>query len=315
MFDRLRAVRVSPGSYRVIVVTTIAVFALITVTGAGVRLTGSGLGCEDWPTCNDGKVVAELDNWHSMIEFGNRMISGLVLIPVVGCVIGAMRRVPRRRDLIRRSWWLLAVLAVEIPLGGITVKMGLTPPIVAAHFLVSFALLAMAMMLYERAGSGDGPATPVVDPAVLRLSRLSVALATAVILSGTVVTGSGPHAGADDVTRLGYEVETVARIHSLLGWALLLAVTFTLGVAYRSGELTDRVRRRGTALTCAIVAQGAIGYAQYAAGVPAGMVALHVTGAVAVWLTLFHFHLSLWTRAPEVTESVHSSDLVGAGQR
>ncbi len=289
-----------------IVRSTIVVFVLITVSGAAVRLTGSGLGCEDWPTCNDERFVAELDDVHSMIEFGNRLISGLVLIPVVACVVAARRRDPRRRDLIRGAWGILAVLAIEIPLGGITVLAGLTPAIVAAHFLVSMALIAMAVVLDDRAAQSDGPARDLVPPSVRTWSRAAVVTGAAVLVTGTVVTGAGPHSGDEEVGRLALDITGVARVHSGTMWLLLALSTAAMWQAYRSGA-PDSVRRRGGVLVAAIAAQGVIGYTQYAIGVPAGLVALHIFGATVVWIALLRFHLGLVTRGPEVVDGADAA--------
>ena len=291
----LRSFRVSPRAFVVLVRITIGVFVLITVSGAAVRLTGSGLGCEDWPTCNDNKVVAEIDDLNAMIEFGNRVISGLVAIPVVACVVAARRRDPRRRDLVRLSWAQLAVLAVEIPLGGWTVLSGLTPAIVAAHFLVAIALIAMAVVLDDRAGQPDGPPHPVVDPGVRRWTWAALAAACAVLVSGTVVTGSGPHSGDEDVGRLGLDITDAVRVHSLAMWVLLGLSTAALWFAYRGGA-TAEVRRRGGVLVAAVVGQAAIGYTQYAIGVPAWLVGLHILGSCIVWIALWRFHLGLVRR-------------------
>lgn len=296
--SRTRSFRVSPRAFQVIVRVTIGVFVLITVSGAAVRLTGSGLGCEDWPTCNDDRIVAELDDVHAMVEFGNRMISGLVAIPVVLCVVAAHRRAPRRRDLVRLSWLQLGVLAVEIPLGGITVLSGLTPAIVAAHFLVAIALIAMAVVLDDRAGQAEGAAHLIVAPGVRAWTSAALVAACVVLVTGTVVTGSGPHSGDEEVGRLSFDITDVVRVHSGAMWALLGLSTAALWQAYRGGA-PAAVRRRGGVLVAAIVAQGAIGYTQYALGVPAWLVGLHVLGSCVVWIALLRFHLGLRTRGEE----------------
>jgi heme a synthase len=286
---------VSAASYRRIVLATIGVFALITVTGVGVRVTGSGLGCEQWPQCNDDRFVAELTDGHSLIEFGNRLISGLVLLPVVGCVLGALRLAPRRRDLVRWSLALFAVLAVEIPLGGVTVLLGLVPAVVMAHFLVSMALVAMAVVLLDRASGADGPAVAVVGRADRRLGAALVVLASLVVVTGTVVTGAGPHGGDPGVERLPLEIERVAQVHSGVVWAFLAVTVVALWRTYRQ-DVPAGVRRRAGQLTAAVVVQGAIGYTQYALAVPPALVALHVAGALAVWICALRHLLGLVRR-------------------
>lgn len=289
---------VSPRTFRMLVWVVIGVFAFITVTGAAVRLTGSGLGCEDWPTCNDDRFVAEVDDVHALIEFTNRMVSGLVLIPVVATVVAAHRRDPRRRDLTRGSWGLLAVLAIEIPLGGVTVLTGLTPGIVAAHFLVSMALIAQAVWLEDRASAGGGAGRLVVVGDARRWSWAAVSLGAIVLVSGTIVTGSGPHSGDEDVGRLPFDITEVARVHSGAMWLLLLTSCVAMWRAYRNGA-PERLRRRGGVLVAAIVLQAGLGYTQYAMGVPPWLVGAHIFGSVVVWIALLRFHLGFVERDPE----------------
>lgn len=291
-------VTVSPATYRRIVRATIVLFALITVTGVGVRVTGSGLGCEQWPRCNDDRFVAELSDGHALVEFANRLLSGVVLLPVIGCVVGARRRRPRRADLIRWSSGLLAVLALEIPLGGLTVLLGLEPPVVMAHFLVSMALVAMAVILEDRAGRGPDAPQLVVPGQVHRWAKAATALGAVVIVSGTLVTGAGPHGGDPGASRLPLSIADVARLHSLAMWIFLVATVITLWLAYRAGA-PERVRKRAVLLTGLILLQGGVGYAQYALAVPAGLVVVHVTMAVIVWMAALRLQLALHVRPPE----------------
>jgi heme a synthase len=144
---------------------------------------------------------------------------------------------------------------------------------------------------------------------VIRLSRAMVAMAATAIVAGTVVTNTGPHAGDENADRFGFEIAHVARLHGTAVWALLVLTVITLGLAYRSGA-PARVRRRGGWLVAAIVAQGALGYTQYALGVPALLVGLHVLGSVLVWCAVLAFHLGLWERpALETTEApAHAVD-------
>ena len=260
----------------------------IVVTGGAVRLTGSGLGCPDWPTCAEGRVVSEFRTTPEIIEFVNRMITGLVSVAVAAAVLGARRRQPYRRDLVLLAWGLVAGVVAQIVLGGITVLLELTPPAVMGHFLLSMALVADAVVLHHRAAEPDGgQRRPDVPVSTRRLGWALVALTGLVLLVGTAVTGTGPHGGDPDVERLPYAIREVVRLHSGLAW-VLTAVLLVLMV---------RIRRGGLVLA-AVAAQITIGYIQYFNGVPEVLVGLHVLGATLVWITVLQLHLSLWVVEP-----------------
>ena len=268
--------RISPPAYRRATLAALVLLTVIVVTGAAVRLTGSGLGCTDWPNCERGRLVAPLD-YHPLIEFGNRMFTGAVVIAVIAAVLGSVRREPRRRDLVWLSWGLVAGVIGQIVLGGITVLFDLNPALVACHFLLSIALVTDAVVLYHRASD-----EPAVRGSWLPNAVLLAALA--VIAMGTVVTGTGPHGGDEHAHRFQFVMTDVARIHSLLVW-VLVALTVVLALRTR--------HRAVTVLLAAEVAQGAIGYTQYFMGVPALLVAVHVIGALAVWIAALRVKLSV----------------------
>jgi cytochrome c oxidase assembly protein subunit 15 len=253
----------------------LVLLTVIVVTGAAVRLTGSGLGCTDWPNCEKGHLVSPLD-YHPLIEFGNRMFTGAVVIAVIAAVLGSVRREPRRRDLVWLSWGLVAGVIGQIVLGGITVLFDLNPALVASHFLLSIALVTDAVVLHHRASD---------EPTVRSRSWLPTAVlaaALAAIAMGTVVTGTGPHGGDEHAHRFQFVMTDVARIHSVLVWVL---VALTVWLALRTRH------RAVTLLLAAEVAQGAIGYTQYFMGVPALLVAVHVIGALAVWIAALRVKL------------------------
>ena len=297
----MRLPRISAASYRRITLVVLVAVSVIVVTGAAVRLTNSGLGCVDWPNCTRNHFVAKA-SFHPQVEQINRDFTGLVSVAVAVAVLGSFALVPRRRDLIWWSLGLVAGLVAEIVLGGIVVISHLWPPFVAVHFLLGLALVWNAVVLYERAGHADAPGTLTVAEPVRTLARALVVLAGAVFATGTVVTGSGPHGGDQNVRRLPFLVEDVARVHSLTAWTFLAVAVATLVVLVRTGP-TERARRRGAELVGLIVAQGALGYTQYFLGVPPALVLLHVVGAVLVWLVALRFYLGLFAH-PE---------LVGAG--
>jgi len=292
----VRLPAVSARTYRLICAATVAAVALIVVTGAAVRLTGSGLGCTDWPACSQNQFVS-VTGYHRSIEQVNRLFTGVVSVAIVLAVLGSLARVPRRRDLV---WWSLGLvggLVGQIVLGGITVIFDLWPPLVMGHFVLSAILVWNAVVLLDRAGRPDDGSHPqagtsVVPPNTRLLARVLVAAAAAVIVTGTVVTGTGPHGGDEHVRRLPFEVETVARIHSLTAWAFLALAGVTMGVVYRGGASAS-LQRRGLVLAGAIVVQGAIGYTQYFLGVPPGLVLVHVAGSVVVWVAALSFYLGL----------------------
>jgi heme a synthase len=288
---------VSPPAYRRITFAAILAQAFIVVTGAAVRLTGSGLGCSDWPRCEEDRFVAPLEG-HALIEFVNRTFSAVVLLSVFAAIIGARRRIPYRSDLLWLSVALLAGVAAQIVLGGIVVRLELAPPSVIGHFLLSIVLIWMAVLLHERAGRPEGTTpVPAVAESVRRLGVTAVAVAALVIATGTMVTATGPHGGDERADRLTwFDITEIVRVHAVAAIVLLVLTVATLALAYR-GPLDARARQRGTWLTAAVLAQGALGYTQYFLGVPALLVGLHVAGALVVWITVLFFYLGLFRHA------------------
>lgn len=306
----VRLPRLSPRAYRRITLLALCAQVFITVTGAAVRLTGSGLGCSDWPTCEQDRLVAPFE-YHAMVEFVNRTITGLVSVAVILAVLGSFARVPRRRDLTLWSLGLVAGVVGQIVLGGLTVLFELRPPFVIAHFALSMVLVWNAYVLHVRSAHAESPALPAVAPVVRRLGRAIVVGAAVVLFTGTIVTGTGPHGGDETVERLPFVLVTVARVHSLAVWAFLVLTIVTLVMLRRHGAPRD-VDLRAKALVVAILVQGAIGYVQYFTGVPPGLVIVHVLGSVVVWLCALSFDLSLTTRPLEVDPSRATGPTVGA---
>lgn len=298
----LRRWTISPDAYRVITVAALVALGAIIVTGAAVRLTGSGMGCPTWPACEDGSLVPRGETGeHGWIEFLNRVFTGVVSVAVVLAVLGSRRRRPVRPDLTRWSWGLVAGVFAQALLGGLVVLLHVAPVAVAAHYLLSAVLVWNAVVLHHKASEPDG-----VDATVRRrratdeLARWSagmLAFGAVVLVSGTLVTGSGPHGGDEAADRLPFAVITVARVHSIAVWLFLLVSVLVLRKALQ-GDAEAAVTSRGGLLLGAIVAQGALGYLQYFAGVPEIMVAGHVLGSVLVWVAVVRFHLALTEPAP-----------------
>ena len=286
----MRLPRLSPAAYRRVTLLALLALAFIVVTGAAVRLTGSGLGCPDWPTCSDNRVVAPVE-YHAMVEFVNRTVTGAVSVLVILAVLGSLVRVPRRRDLVWLSLGLVAGVVGQIVLGGLTVLFELKPGFVMAHFLVSMALLATAVVLHERAGVELPRPAGVPDRDIRRLGQLDVIAAGLVLFLGTVVTSSGPHGGDEHAERLEFSLREVARLHGLAA-ALFLGVTLVTLWRLWKASAPPATRRRGEVVLAVSVAQAAIGYVQYFTGVPALLVGFHVAGATAVWVATLQFWLS-----------------------
>jgi cytochrome c oxidase assembly protein subunit 15 len=291
--------RLSPPAYRRVALFALLALGFIVVTGAAVRLTGSGLGCTDWPTCEEGRLTpVDATDFHAMVEFVNRTITGLVSVAVMLAVLGSLVRRPRRRDLTLWSLGLVAGVIGQIVLGGLTVLFDLAPPFVMGHFILSMVLLWNAVVLHHRAGIPDGGRTrPVVSPTLVAMSRLLVASAAIVVFTGTVVTAAGPHAGDASARRLDAAVSDVARVH---GTSVVVLVGLTLlAVRGAARERAPEVVQGGLrTLLAVLVGQAAIGYVQYFTGVPAALVAAHVLGAVAVWIAVVRVALVVRGTAP-----------------
>jgi cytochrome c oxidase assembly protein subunit 15 len=299
---RLRRATISPGAYRVITLAALVALGAIIVTGAAVRLTGSGMGCPTWPACEDGSLVPRGQTGeHGWIEFLNRVFTGIVSVAVILAVLGSRRRRPLRPDLTRWSWGLVAGVFAQALLGGLVVFLHVAPIAVAGHYLLSAVLMWNAVVLHHKAGEPEGSEhvsrRPVATAELARSSAVMVALGALVLVTGTLVTGSGPHGGDEAADRLPFAVVTVARIHSLSVWVFLVVAVLVLRQITRGSAEPDAVGR-GRVLLGTLVAQGAIGYVQYFAGVPELLVAGHVLGSVIVWVAVLRFHLALTEPVP-----------------
>ncbi|MFZ4810068.1 MAG: COX15/CtaA family protein [Ilumatobacteraceae bacterium] len=274
--------RLSPQRYRLICAVALGLLCVIVVSGAGVRLTGAGLGCDDWPNCNNEKLI-DVSSTHAAIEQVNRLFTGLVAVGVMLAVLGSLARSPRRRDLTWLSLGLVAGVVGQIILGGITVLVDLHPAAVQGHFLLSMVLVANAVWLLHRAGQPDGPISRRVSMPTVWHLRLVVVTTLLAIVAGTVVTGAGPHAGDERARRFGIDISSAAQIHSVAVW-IAVATVVSLMWSLRSRP-SDRKILDGVlvAWVCVALGQAAIGYLQYFTGVPAALVAVHIAGATLLW--------------------------------
>jgi cytochrome c oxidase assembly protein subunit 15 len=267
--------------------------AAIVVTGGAVRLTGSGLGCPTWPRCTDESFVAtpELAG-HGVIEFGNRLLTFALTAVAIATVVVVFRSV--RRDL--RALAVIGFLGIpaQALLGGITVLTGLNPWTVAAHFLLSMVLVAVATILWLRSRE-PGVGQPLLRrPFVLLVTGIAAATAVVLVI-GTVVTGSGPHSGDPEAGRTGFDPELVSQLHADVVF-LLIGLTVALLVALYAIDSPARVRRAARDLLVVELAQGLIGYVQYFTDLPVALVLLHMLGAVLI--TAFTARLVWSVRGP-----------------
>jgi cytochrome c oxidase assembly protein subunit 15 len=280
-FDRLL---VTPTLVRSLALASLAANVVIVVTGGAVRLTGSGLGCPTWPKCTaDSYTATSQMGVHGLIEYGNRMLGGLLGAIAIVTLLAAWRLRPRRPPVVRLAALVLAGVVGQGVLGGITVLTGLNPWTVAAHFLVSALVIAAAYALWRRVDEPDGPVRAAVPGALRALAWLLTAAAGGVLVLGTLVTGAGPHAGDPDTPRMGFDLTTIAQAHADLVF-LLIGLSVAIWFALRAvGAPSAAVRAAGILLGIEL-AQAVIGFVQYFMHVPVLAVGLHVLGAALVWL-------------------------------
>lgn len=256
----------------------------IVVTGGLVRVTGSGLGCPTWPECVDGSITPTVEQaegeLHKWVEFGNRLLTGVLGLLALATVVAVVLLV-RRRAMVVASVSVLVGVVVQAVLGGITVLAGLHPATVAAHFLVSMLLVAAASYLWFARRESPTPPRPLVPPLVTRLAWATVWVAAVVLVLGTVVTGSGPHSGdADEPARFGFDPRAVAWLHAdvvMLFLGLVVAVWVAARLTAADGD--PRPARGWRAVLLVTLAQGLVGYVQYATDVPEPLVVAHMLGA------------------------------------
>ena len=277
--------------------STLMVFtqSAIVFTGALVRITGSGLGCSTWPECTPGSYTPTPDQpeapLHAWIEFGNRLLTFVLLINALALMFAILKS--EKRELRKLgALQILGILAQGV-LGGITVLTALNPATVAAHFLLSIILIAGALSLRQRA-HGKSPIEITLIPLVTKLIWLHLLLTSLVLIAGTIVTGSGPHAGDSTAERFNLDSRTVAWIHAdlviaLLGVSIALLIAIRLGLA---GQARQVLSGRIQIFLIVALAQGGIGYIQYFTKLPEALVAAHIIGSIAVWLSAWNLFIS-----------------------
>jgi cytochrome c oxidase assembly protein subunit 15 len=292
----------------------------IVLTGGVVRLTGSGLGCPTFPECVPGSyipVINQPQGMHKFIEFGNRMLTTVVTVLAVAALLAVLRYV--RAGQAGRGLLVLGVVPfigvmAQALIGGITVLTQLNPTVVAVHFLVSMGLIAGSTLLLLAAVPAvrpDRASDPVVPVLTRRLAATAGGVAAAVLTLGTMVTGSGPHSGdAEDPNRFSFDIPLVTRLHSGFVWLFVLLVIAVVLTLARSAGPGD-ARRWSLALLLVTLAQGVIGYLQYALGVPAWLVAVHMLGAsLFVITTTGTVYTAFRDRTPASVPSTSAEGLV-----
>ena len=268
---------------------------LIILSGAAVRLTGSGLGCPDWPTCFKGRITSP---WgiHHFIEYGNRMITVLLFVVVAITFISAFMRRPQRRDLIVLTGMLIVGIMIDAALGAFVVYSKLNPWLVSLHLLLSLAMVVIGAVLYHRSKYvyGPGARADVRDPHFRHIARLLWIPFVVLVVTGTATTGSGPHSGASQgqlvAKRLPFAFSDAAWVHSATA-LLFIGLVLGLLVAVWQTDAPQALQLGVRRLVLISLLQAAIGVTQYLTHVPAALVELHVAGAVSLTIGVTQFHL------------------------
>ena len=272
---------------RILIANVVAQVGIV-ITGGIVRVTASGLGCPTWPECVDGSIAptsTQTESWHKYVEFGNRLLTFVLLLVAILVILAIRSAKLNRRDLTLLSYGTLGGIFAQAILGGITVLTKLHPLTVAAHFLVSIGLITVAYNLYWRSNETGNKTFTLTTPELFRKgTQLHTAIALAVIVVGTLVTGSGPHAGdSGDVERLPFDPRNITWLHADLVF-LYIGLTIGLYVAARALNLSANITNAVKLVLLVSAAQGLIGYVQYFTGLPWVLVALHIAGSCGLWV-------------------------------
>lgn len=257
---------------------------VIIISGSLVRLTGSGLGCSDWPNCNNTRFI-DVSSGHAAIEQINRLFTGVVALSVAGAVALSLLLAKPVRKITNNAILLVIGVIAQVIIGAYVVLTGLNPWTNMVHFLESFMLVTAAVVLLNRTRTLSS-GVPPIDRQDVALKKALFSSAMISVVLGTVVTGSGPHSGSEAVTRLDISVRFATQLHSIAVW-ITVAISVLLAIrARRSVERWGTEGARIQFLLFSLVSQGFIGYVQYFAGVPAHLVAIHIAGSVMVWLAV-----------------------------
>ncbi|SCF02551.1 cytochrome c oxidase assembly protein subunit 15 [Micromonospora chokoriensis] len=269
----------------------------IVVTGGAVRLTASGLGCPTWPRCTDDSYVTTPEmGVYGVIEFGNRMLTFAVGLIALATLLAVLAHRPRRRGLVPLAVAVFLGIPAQAVIGGITVLTNLNPWVVGLHFLASMAVIAAAYALWRRIGDPDGPTVATVPTPLRTLARITTGVSVAVLVIGTWVTGSGPHAGDHGAARNGLDPESISQVHADAVF-LLIGLSVALIFAFRAVG-AQRATRAAIVLIAVELGQGVIGFVQYFTHVPALLVGAHMLGSCLVLLATLSVQWSTRERRP-----------------
>jgi cytochrome c oxidase assembly protein subunit 15 len=310
----------TPGVRGVFIANLVAQVGIL-VTGAVVRLTGSGLGCPTWPQCTEGSytpTARQPEAWHKYVEFGNRLLTFVLVALAIAAVVAAWwdrRERLRSGRPVRPSIMLLALIpilgtAAQVVLGGITVLAGLHPATVSAHFLLSMVIVAGVVALVVRSSDpGDQPVTRLVPGLVSGLAWALVVVSAVLVFLGVLVTGSGPHSGdAKSENRFSFDPRTISWLHADVV-LLFLGLSVGLLIVLIVIKAPPKAVRRTWLLLAIAAVQGALGYVQYFTGLPGTLVAIHVLGSGLVWVAVLFIPAALRLRGV-VTMETFSDELV-----
>ncbi|WP_245851970.1 COX15/CtaA family protein [Mobilicoccus massiliensis] len=291
-----------PRYVRGLFIANVVCQAGIIVTGGLVRLTGSGLGCPTWPQCTPGSytpTVHQEQGFHKFIEFGNRTLTFVLLVVALAVVWAVWKKLPHRPSLRTPAVLVVLGVVVQAVLGGITVLTGLSPITVAAHFLISAALVAVATYLWLRLDETEDAPQLLVPPIVRTLGHVTAAVGVVVLTLGTIVTGSGPHSGdANTPARFGFDPAAMSWLHAdavILFIGLVVAIWLACHLS-AVGRPTERAAKAWRDLLILCVVQGLVGYAQYALALPEGLVLLHMSLAAVMVVLLVRALMAMRAR-------------------
>ena len=304
--------RLSPRGFLLLCRISLVTIVLNVATGAAVRLSDSGLGCPDWPTCSQRRLTPPA-SLHPVIEFGNRMVVVALVVACAATYLASFFRRPGRRDLRWLSGGLVLGILGESVLGAIVVYSKLNAYVVMGHFMFGMALVAVCVVLCLRANHGPGRGTPVVTHRVLVLTRVYLGLLVLALTAGTATTGAGPHAGGPGAKRVDIGLSDMSRIHAETVWVTAIVLLVVLWSMWRT-DAPARAQESGRVLLAAMAAQGVIGYTQYVTHLPAVLVGVHVIGATLVWSTALWFHHGLSDHRPEEGPDAGPVPADGAGR-
>jgi len=298
-----RRFHVSPKRFSHLAFLTLIALGLIVISGAAVRLTGSGLGCPDWPSCYHHQLQASA-SFHPIIEFGNRLVTIAITVLIVVTIVAAHLRAPKRRDLVGLSWLLGLGVVADAVLGGIVVYTKLNPYLVSVHMWLSLAMVVVGVVLFHRSKFqyGQGSRADVASEATRKVAWLISSIFTLVIMAGTAATGSGPHAGGSQgqlvAKRLPFALRDVVMAHAAIA-TCFVGLVAAMFIILESVGAPGRLRSASKRLLIVSCLQGAIGFIQYATHLPPWLVEIHVLGAVSLTMGVASFQLSQVARDKE----------------